>query len=68
VGPFVCNTRIECEEEKKILKEMKFTLSFTWSYDPCGIISNLKVENKITPYIHTSMLEIEKYANQLEWT
>lgn len=47
---------------------MKFSLSFTWSYDPYGIILKLIVENKITPYIHTSRPEIEKYANQLEWT
>jgi len=51
-----------------IHKEMKFSLSFTWSYDPCGIISKLRVENKSSPYIHTSRPEIEQYANQLEWT
>lgn len=66
LGPFVCNTGTAGEEEDTILKEIKFNLSFTWSYDPCGIISKLKMENKITPYIHTSRPEIEKYANQLE--
>ena len=43
VGPFVCNTRTTWEEADNILKEMKFNLSFTWSYDPCGIISKLRV-------------------------
>ena len=68
VGPFVCNTRKTSEEVDKMLKEMKFSLSFTWSYDHCGIISKLRVENRSTLYIHTSRPEIEKYANQLEWT
>lgn len=68
VDPFVCNTRIAGEEANRMLKEMKFSLSFTWSYDPCEIISKLKAEKKITPYIHTSRPNIEQYANQLEWT
>lgn len=67
VGPFICNTRITGEETDILLKEMKLSLSFTWSYEPCGIISKLRIENKTTPYIHTSRLEIENYANQLEW-
>ena len=46
---------------------MKFKLSFTWSYDPWGIISKLRVENKTNPYVHTSRLEIEKYVNQSKW-
>ena len=50
-----------------MLKEMNFNLSFTWSYDPLGTISKLKVENKNTPYIHTHKPEINKYMNQLEW-
>jgi len=46
---------------------MKFNLSFTWSYEPCGIISKIRVDNTNNPYIHTSRPEIEQYANQLEW-
>lgn len=64
VGPFICNTRSAREEADKMLKVMKFTLSFTWSYDPRAIISKLRVENKTTPYIHTPRPEIEKYVNQ----
>lgn len=67
VCPFICNTRLEREEVDMILKEMKFNLSFTLSYDPWGIISKLRVENKTTPYIHTSRPEIEKYVNRSEW-
>lgn len=67
VGPFICNTRLAGEEADKILKEMKFGLSFTWSCDPLGIISKLRVENKTTPYIHTPRPEIEKYVNQSVW-
>ena len=49
--PFICNSRSKSEEVDKILKEMNFSLSFTWSYDPLGIISKLRVENKTTPYV-----------------
>ena len=46
---------------------MQFNLSFTWSYDPLGIISRLRVETKSTPYFYTHRREIEKYKNQPEW-
>lgn len=67
VVPFVCNTRTIGEEADRILKEMKFSLIFTWSYDPCGVILKLRVEKKNTPYFHTSRPDIEQYANKLEW-
>lgn len=46
---------------------MNFKLSFTYSYDPLGIISKLRVEQKTTPYAHTLRPKIEHYANQDEW-
>jgi len=46
---------------------VKFTNNFTWSYDPWGIISKKRVENKSTPYIHILRPEIEKFINQIEW-
>lgn len=49
------------------MKEMNFTHSFTWSYNPWGIISKKRVENKSTAYIHTQRPEIEKYMNQIGW-
>ena len=63
IGPFICNSRAVGEEVDKLLKEMHFNLSFTWSYDPLGVISKLRVENKSTSYFHTAKLEIEKYKN-----
>ena len=67
VGPFICNTRAAGEEEDILLNEMKFGLSFTWSYDPMGVISKLRVENKFTAYHPTTRPEINLYKNQLEW-
>lgn len=64
VGPFICKNRALGNEADAHLKKMNFQLRFTWSYDPFGIISNLRVEQKTTPYIHTPMLEIEKFMNQ----
>jgi hypothetical protein len=49
------------------LKEMKFHVSFIWHYDPCGIISEMRVKNKNVPYVHTPKPEIEKFTNQTEW-
>jgi len=63
IGPFICNNRVAGEEADKILKEMNFTHSFTWSYDPWGIISKKRVENNSIAYIHTQRPEIEKYIN-----
>ena len=49
VGPFICNTMAAWEDVDKLLKEMKYALSLYWSYNPLGVISKLKVENKFTP-------------------
>lgn len=56
------------EEANKLMKEMQFSLSFTWSYDPLKVISKLRLENKSSAYFHTTRPEIEKYKNKLEWT
>ena len=50
-----------------MLREMKFFLRFLWHYDPCGIISEMRVKNKNIPYVHVSKPEIEKFANQTVW-
>jgi hypothetical protein len=50
-----------------MLREMKFLLSFPWHYDPCGIISEMRVKNKNISYVHESKPEIEKFANQTVW-
>jgi hypothetical protein len=67
IGSFICNSRGAGDEADRMLKEMKFPMSFTWHYDPCGIISEMRVKNKNVPYAHESKLEIEKFANQIVW-
>jgi hypothetical protein len=67
IGPFICNNRATGEEADNLLKQMKFPLSFTWSYDPFGIISELRTKQKTTPYVHTQRPEVERYMNQDEW-
>jgi hypothetical protein len=59
IGSFICNSRGVGEEADRLLKEMKFFASFIWHYDPCGIISEMRVKNKNIPYVHTSRPEIE---------
>src|ERR1700722_956171 len=46
---------------------MKFFLNFTWHYDPCGIIYEMRVKNKNIPYVHESRPEVDKFANQTVW-
>jgi hypothetical protein len=67
IGSFICNSRGSREEAERMLKEMKFFMSFPWHYDPYGIISEMRVKNKNIPYVHESKPEIEKFANQKVW-
>jgi len=67
IGSFICNNSGTREEAENMLKEMKFVMSFTWHYHPCGIISEMRVKNKNIPYVHESRPEVEKFANQRVW-
>ena len=67
VGPFIYNTMEVGKEANFLLKKMKFKLNFTFSYDPFGIISKLKVEDNTTPYTHTQRPNIAKFMNQDQW-
>jgi hypothetical protein len=67
IGSFICNSRGAGEEADRMLKEMKFSMSFIWHYDPYGIISDMRVKNKNAPYAHESKSEIEKFSNQTVW-
>jgi hypothetical protein len=67
IGSFICNSRAVREEADKLLKEMKFGTSFLWHYDLCGIIAEMRLKNKNSPYVHAPKPEIEKFMNQTEW-
>lgn len=67
LGPFVSNSREAGREEKEILQRLKLKQRFIWRYDPFDFICNRRQKNKLSPYIHHRIPEIEKYANQLEW-
>jgi hypothetical protein len=67
IGSFICNNRGAGEEADRMLREMKFSMSFPWHYDPCGIISEMRVKNKNIPYVHEARPEVEKFANQTVW-
>jgi hypothetical protein len=67
IGSFIYNSQGTGEEADKFLKEIKFFVSFTWHYDPCGIISEMRIKNKNILYVHTPRPEIEKFTNQTEW-
>jgi hypothetical protein len=42
-----------------MLREMEFSMSFPWHYDPYGIISEMRVKNKNIPYVHEARPEVE---------
>lgn len=44
IGLYIINTKAGTKEVDDILSQMKFKLSFFWSYDPLGIIYKLKLE------------------------
>ena len=67
IGSFICNNRGVGEEVDRFLKEMKFDIIFLWQYDPCGIISEMRVKNKNIPYVHSPKPEIKKFTNKTEW-
>jgi hypothetical protein len=67
IGSLICNSRAIGEEANKLLKEMKFSTSFLWQYDSCGITTEMMSKNKSSPYVHEPKPEIEKFMNQIEW-
>jgi hypothetical protein len=40
IGSFIYNSLSTGEEADRLLKEMKFKVSFLWHYDPCGIFKD----------------------------
>ena len=67
IGPFICNSREVGKEAKEVLQRLKLKQSFIWRYDPLEFICNRRQKNKLSPYIHHRIPEIEQYPNQLEW-
>ena len=67
MGQFVCNHRDAKKEATKQLLEYRFEESFSWNYDPQGILRKMRVKCKLTPYIHEKKPKIEQYVNQTEW-
>jgi hypothetical protein len=63
IGPFICSNMAMGEEADILLKQMKFPLIFTWSYDPFGIIFELRTKQKTTSYVHTQSPKVERYMN-----
>jgi hypothetical protein len=66
-GSFIYNSWDTGEEADRMLREMKFFLSFPWNYDPCRIISEMRVKNKNILYVHVSKPEIENFSNETVW-
>ena len=46
---------------------MKLNKSFGWKYDPHSFIYDRRMKNRLSPYFHHRIPEIEQYANMDEW-
>ena len=69
LGPFVCNSRDARKEAERILEDyLKLQKSFYWvPYDRNSFICDRRMKNKLSPYLHHRIPEIEQYANMDEW-
>ena len=69
LGPFVCNTREAWKEAEIILEgHLKLQKSFGWvPYDPNSFICDRRMKNRLSPYIHHRIPEIEQFANMDQW-
>ena len=69
LGPYVINSRDAWKDAEKILEEhLRLKKSFLWMpYDPCSFISDRRVRNRLSVYVHHRISEIEQYENQEEW-
>ena len=63
VGPFVVNMRQDFDEVSKMLEETHLLLGEKWSYDPHGVISQRRIENRYSVFSHVSRPDQEKLAN-----
>jgi len=65
LGPYVIHSRDAWKDDEDILENhLKFKKSFEWvPYDPNSFISDGRVRNRLSVYVHHSIPEIEQYAN-----
>ena len=64
IGPFIVNMRQTTNEANQMLESMHLLLGEKWAYDPHKVISNTRVENGYSAFVHDSKPEIEKLANK----
>jgi len=68
IGPFVCNSREAGEAAEIILKDYpRLQKSFGWApYNPQVFICDRRMKNRLSPYMHHKIPEIEQFANMDE--
>jgi len=59
LGHFVCNNREAGRVAEEIIQGLKLKQSFIWRYDPFHVICNRRQKNKLCPYIHHQIPQIE---------
>ena len=69
IGPFICNTREVGDATKRILENyLRLQESIGWApYDPHGFICDRRMKNRLSPYMHHRIPEIEQFSNMDEW-
>ena len=64
VGLFIVNMRQAVDEVNMMLDGMHLLLGDKWAYDPHKVISNRRIENGYSKFVHESRPDIEKLANK----
>ena len=66
LGPFVCNNRKAGKQVEEILERLRLKKSSIWPYDPHSFICDRRMKNRLSPYMHHRIPEIEQFANMDE--
>ena len=60
VGLFIVNITQEDDDVNMMLDGIQLQLGDKWAYDPHKVISNRRIENGYSTFVHESRLDIEK--------
>ena len=63
IGTFSLNTRKVLVVAHKMLTHMHLSLEGKWAYNPYHVISNHRVKNGYSAFVHESRPEMEKLQN-----
>jgi hypothetical protein len=64
VFSFIIKTRATFDIVVKMMKYFHFEEDMFWQYDPCHLISNMRIAAIYVPYIHHAYEETKRITNK----